>query len=475
MKTNQAVHDFFDLSKPLFSWSKEDAFCLSDAVTGVQSFGETGSGKSSGTARTMRRAHLAYGSGALGHTVKIDDRADWELDARVTGRADDLIIFSPESRLRFNFLQQELERTGRGAGITENLVHLFMNVLEIADRKSSHARTDAFWDNALKQLLRNAIELLVIAKNSLSVHDLYKIIRSAPQSLEETQSPEWRKSSFCFECLQEANAREKEPSQERDFEIAAEYWLSEFASLAEKTRSIIVASFTSMADCFLRGFLRELFTTDLTITPDETTRGKIVVLDFPLKEFGQMGLLAQTVFKLCWQSCMERRDISKNPRPVLWLVDESQLLLSSCDWEFQTTARSQRVCTVFLTQSISNYHAQFGAEGKARTDALLGNCTTKIFHANSDKATNEWACDLISKGWRTRTSSGHTSSGQNSSLSSNVSDSLEYEILPRDFSELKTGGRENNFEVEAIVFQSGKKAWNHNGKRYLKTIFRQEH
>ena len=52
-----------------------------------------------------------------------------------------------------------------------------------------------------------------------------------------------------------------------DFEIVTDYFLMEFSSLSDKTRSVIVSTFTSMVDVLNRGLLRELFCTDTNITP----------------------------------------------------------------------------------------------------------------------------------------------------------------------------------------------------------------
>jgi hypothetical protein len=47
-----------------------------------------------------------------------------------------------------------------------------------------------------------------------------------------------------------------------------------------------------MADCFMRGMLRELFCTDLTFTPEATFAGKIIILNLPVKEYSEPGQFA---------------------------------------------------------------------------------------------------------------------------------------------------------------------------------------
>ena len=63
------------------------------------------------------------------------DRGTWVPDIHDgTGRGDHLIVFSPSSPWRFNFLDSELRRPGAGAGLTENILRLFLTIAEIATR-----------------------------------------------------------------------------------------------------------------------------------------------------------------------------------------------------------------------------------------------------------------------------------------------------------------------------------------------------
>lgn len=323
--------------------------------------------------------------------------------------------------------------------------------------------------------LRNAIDLLVTAKGQLSLFDLYELIRSAPQSIAQSNNEDWQKNSLCFQCILEGDDKPKNELQRHDFEMAARYWLSEFPNLAEKTRSIIVSTFTVMADGFLRGSLRELFCTSMNFAPELSLEGAVILLDIPVKEYGETGQLSQVLFKYIWQQAIERRDLSQNSRPVFLWADESQNFITSYDREFQSTARSSRACTVYLTQNLPNYYAELGGGDKAKVeaDAFLGNLQTKIFHANGDNTTNQWAADLFSKSWQMRGSvnqgyaSGGVSGGQTSS------ESLEYDVLPQELSLLRKGGPETGFVVESLIFQGGR-VWNATGKTYIRTNFNQE-
>ncbi len=468
-------NDPFDLQTPLLYFSQNDPWRIGDACEGLQIFGGTGSGKTSGSGQAVARAFLNHGFGGLVLTAKKDERREWERYMHEAGRSEQLLIFSPSGEWRFDFLNYEMSRPGVGAGQTENLVNLFSSVMEIAERKQQYGGGDSYWQRAMKQLLRNAIDLLAVAKGKVSLPDLYDLVSSAPQSIAESNNEDWQKRSFCFQAILEGDHKAVEPMRKRDFEMAARYWLSEFPKLAEKTRSIIVNTFTTMADGFLRGTLRELFCTSMNFAPEMSLEGAVILLDLPVKEYGELGQLSQVLFKYIWQQAIERRDTSANHRPVFLWADESQNFITSYDREFQSTARSSRACTVYLTQNLPNYYAELGGEkSRSEADAFLGNLQTKIFHANGDHTTNKWASELFAQSWQLRgnmntgfSETGGATGGQG------ASESLEYDVLPQEFSTLRKGGHVNGLCVDAIIFQGGR-VWNRTGKTFIKSTFTQE-
>lgn len=462
-----------DLDAPLHRFTASDAWTARDAFEGLQIFGSTGSGKTSGSGHAIARAFLKHSFGGLVLTAKPDEPELWRAYWAAAGRdPEHLLIFEPGGRWRFNFLDYEMRRGGAGAGLTENLANLFITVMETATGQRQGGSSDPYWSNALKQLLRNAIDLSALATGSVSLPDLARIVRDAPQTPEESRSPEWRNASRCFALLERGNVRrqggEFTQTQARDFETTLDYWAGEFPRLSDKTRSIIVSSFTSLADAFLRGQLYDLFCSDTTIVPDVTHGGCVIVLALPVKEFGDVGRFAQILFKHLWQQATERRRITGNSTPVFLWADESQFFVTSHDALFQTTARAARAATVYLTQNISNYYAVMGGEhAKASVDSFLGNLNTKIFHANGDPITNQWAADLIAKTWQTKTS---FTSGDRSSTS--ISKSLEFQIDPIEFTRLRKGGPQNKLTVEGVVFQAGRD-WS-TRQNFLRADFAQE-
>jgi hypothetical protein len=474
-------------------WSGNDVWTIGDAVTGTAVFGATGSGKSSGSGEALAMAMLRHGFGGLILCTKPSERSEWENYCRAAKRQGDLRILGAGGALRFNFLNYEASRSGEGAGLTENIVNLFSTVMEVAERGSGggEGRDDGtYWKRATKQLLRNAVDLLLLAGKPVSVPDLYRVVISAPTSAAQKRSAEWQAQSLCFQALSTADKRERSARQQADLEVVADYWLCEFPELADKTRSVVISTFTSMADVLMRGILRELYCTETNITPEAVSEGAIILLDLPVKTYADVGTIAQVLFKYAFQRAIERRDVRRTPRPAFLWADEAQNFVTSYDASFQQTCRSARVATVYLTQNLSNMHAALGGQekGKAEAASVLGNLTLKVIHANGDPGTNEWAASLIGRS-RQFLANGNTSrsgdSGwplslgiealsQPTTTSAGFSEAWEYEVQPAAFTRLKTGGPANGWEVEAVLFQNGKR-FQGTGKTWMPVTFKQRH
>ncbi len=474
------------LSDPVLWFSGRDPWTIGDACQGTQIWGSTGSGKSSGSLAWIVRAYLSMGFGGIFLTAKPGDRELYENYCRVTRRSDDVVLFGPGHPARFNFIDSELKRTDRGAGHVENLVSLFSTILEISDRNRSHGggEGDQYWKLTNRQLTRNGLELLVQAKGTVTIPNLYRLVVSAPTSFEQLQSEAWRASSFCFQCLTEADAKVS-PEKRADLQLATDFFCVEWPQLSEKTRSIVQSTLTSMLDVLNRGVVRELLSpAETTVRPEMACDGKIILIDMPLKLFGEVGQFVQTVWKYCFQQAMERRDVAANPRPVFIVVDESHLLATSSDQVFQTTARSSRTAVVYATQSISNYLAAFGGEqSEAEVHSLLGNLQTQFFHQQADTRTNTYAAELIGRtkqyfmnsntnwgptDWSSVLLGGRTDTGS----SAGMSEQFEFEVQPSEFTTLRQGGPPD-WLVDAIVVRGGKR-FAQTGRPWLPVTIRQQ-
>ena len=470
------------LDQVLLGFSGQDVFTIRDACEGIQIFGGIGSGKTSGSGAFVARSFLQAGFGGVVLTAKPDEPDLWRRYAKETGRLDDLVYFGPSHLMRFNALDYECKRPGVGGGITENLVGLFDTLVQVAKGGNSGqgggGENEAFWRNEQRKLVRNAIDGLRLAGIPISFQTIYRFIITAATEPSQLKNEEWRRGSFCFKVMRRASRRAQAKrftsGDRNDCKICSDFWTREFPNQAERTRSTVVSTFTGMADVFLRGVLRQLFNEGSTLSPECTFAGKIIILDLPQKLFNEVGVYAQVLFKYCWQRAVERRTITADSLPVFLWADEAQHFVNEHDVNFQTTARSSRVCTVFLTQNLPNYLFTLGgnARGRALVDSLLGNLVTKIFHNNTCAATNQYAANLFAQDWQQDRSQSYAQKEKGFNVSNSVSQKLQYVVQPREFSGLMKGGPENDFLVEAIIHQGGKR-FNTGGLNALLTEFRQ--
>jgi hypothetical protein len=488
VKKQQAVESaaaMWSLEHALLPLGRGDQFTTGNAVENILIVGGIGSGKTSASGRAFALAFLRAGFGGLILCTKPEEPALWRSYCALAGRLDDLIELRPGGDYRFDPLAFELSHQGPGGRHTENLVQLFMTLMDLGEQNGGVGGKDSepYWRKAVLQLLRNLVDLILLATGTLTVSDMYRVAASVATSLDQVKNTEWRSRSANFQLLLEAEKRTKTASQQADFALVADYFLYELPALSDKTRSVILSTFTSMIDVLQRGVLRDLFTQGSNIDPTFTERGKIIVVALPIKEWGQVGLYAAALFKYSFQKSIERRDTTANPRPVVLWQDEGQFfLLQNIDMLFTSTARSSRVCNVLLTQSISGVIAKLGGgpAGKAEADAYLSNYGTKVFHSNTDAVTNEYAATLIGRCKQFMVNS-NSSYQQNSGFGSReptggscgLSEVVEFEVQPREFSKLRTGGIANAGIVDAILFRNGAR-FRGSGRNWMKVSFKQD-
>lgn len=461
------------LDTPLLYFSPKDPFAIRHACEGVQIFGSIGSGKTSGSGAALAKAFLRAGFGGLVMCAKPEERALWEKYALETGRQQHLVIVSPAHPWKFNWLDYELRREGRGGGLTENVVTLLAQVVEITEGKVQQTGDGAFWTRAMRELLRNAVDLLAMARGTITLEEICRLIADAPVSVDAVASEEWKTHSFTASCLRAADEKPKTPREDHDFRIAAAYWLHFYPSLSDRTRAGIVASFTGCADVWLHGIAWELFATTTNLVPEVSYQnGAVIVLDFPIQEYSELGRIVQGTFKFMWQKAMLRRDTNLHPRPVFLWADEAQNFVSSFDFQYQAVARSARACTAYLTQSMSNYLAVLGSRATAEAHSFLGNLVTKIFHAQSDQITNQYAAELIAQELTLSHSFNSGANNSGTSHSAGGSETIRYKVLPGEFGILSKGGPEAKFQVEGIVYGGGR-VFRASRDTYLKVRFEQ--
>ena len=158
--------------------------------------GENGSGKTSGSGELLARKYLQAGFGGLVLCFKTDEADLWRSYLKRAGREADGRYFSAENEFRFNFMDYEARRSG--VDFAENLVTLLVDIASIQKRTEASGSEAHFWLPQKKKLIRNAIELLLMAEKPIQLRTLYSMIVSAPKDAREAADDNWQRESALF-------------------------------------------------------------------------------------------------------------------------------------------------------------------------------------------------------------------------------------------------------------------------------------
>ena len=488
------VQDFEDFPHglKLYHYNEEDSHTIGDALQHVCVLGRTGAGKSSGPGRAYAVSYLAAGFGGLVLCAKPEERETWERYAKEAGREEDIVFFNPVEKWRFNFFNYEYTRSGRGAGRTVNLHQLLMVMVDaVQNGEESGGGDNAFWKYTMDQLVRRAIDLLSLAAETPTLQKIYDIVASAPpkpgyarplsESDKGSDAWNWQVGSYCFKMIVQAYQRSLKKhqgmseQQQRDWKITRTYWAHEFPGLSERTRSVIVSYMTSTLDLLLTGDLGELFGTTTNITPEDCFDGKVIIVDLPTLEFFDLGKMAAHIWKYMLQRAILAREVNGETRPVFLWADEAHQFLSSFDGEYMAQCRSKGGAVVYLAQNIPQFKNALGGNGMEKVNALVGNFKTLVFMANNEQDTNEFAANILGKSWLvhpTISMKSGTPSGEDfvPRVGANLHQSERYELQPNEFTALRTGGPQNDWLVEAVIFRGQR--WS-TGRPHLNAYFTQ--
>lgn len=472
----------WDLSTPLLYWADDVAWTIGAACEGTQIFGSTGSSKSTGSLARIILSFLVNGFGGIFFTAKREDREFYTQQIRAAGRLDDLLIFSRDSDLRFNFIDAEMRQASGPLGLVENLTALLMTVAQLFERagNSSHGggQNEAYFRAMAATLARNSLLAVVLGSERVTMQALHRFITSAPRSRRELANPEFQKNSFCIQCLLAADDASKDDALQADFDLAETFFLSEWPSLGSRLRGSVQRTLMSALDLLCRGAAREMLSSpNPNVSPEMMYDGKIMIVDFPVLVDRDIGRLIQVILKYCWQRAHSRRNVADNPRPTFMVSDESHLLLVDADHLFATTARSTRTAIVNATQSFASYLDALGPHSEPKVATLLGNLQTQVFHQQTDIKTIEYVQQLVGRSTR-YTMSGNSNGGdwlapllgQSGHTSAGFNEIYEFELQAADLNSLAKGGPPH-FTASAIVYQGGRRF--PNGRTWLPVSFKQ--
>ncbi|MCX2495238.1 hypothetical protein OQX63_17240 [Pedobacter sp. PF22-3] len=474
-------------------------FTQKHAFTSVSIMGSTGSGKSSTSFCKYLTSYLKAGYGGILLTTKITDTSDYRAICEEAERGNDVRIISVGGNEKFDFLEYEFGQGDNSEGTTDNIVDLLKTVIEAGQGKDTGSQNDPFWSETMLVMLSNTIDLIRLAYGKLSIQLINDVIQSLPRSKGNEGMPEeknafelaydlvkerimakvehWEQSFEVaeLEMLQTLGMYEnnlfKAIPEARTFKAIDQFTIITLGNLAEKTRSIVDMKISGFLYRLLREPIYSLFCDGSTLTPDMCADGAIIIIDLPVKKYEKVGRDVQLLFKLIFQRYAEKRDLMINNRPLFIACDEAQSFIIPKDLSFQLTARGGRIACLYSSQSLINFYSFVeGRSPEHIVKAWQANIGCKIWHLNTCQETNEWAANIIGEDYFLEQTYSNTLA-ENVSQTSGSSYKLRKIVLPSDFSKLKNGSAENDFEVEAYIHIQGKPLFGRDN--HFKAVFLQ--
>ena len=362
-----------------------------------------------------------------------------------------------------------MEAYGSKEAITA--VDVLMILSGLSMNGSSQHNSEQYWEQMTRQRLHRLTLLNQLSGEPLSISTLYRLHSTAPQSPEQMNKSSFQENSYCWHML--ARSKSLVGEENAQFRLVEDYFVREMPFMADRTQSSILSLAGGILEPFISSpLLNRLFCGKTTIRLDDMLAGKIVLLNLPIQQYEYSAKLAQIILKHILQKRIEERDLNSCPNPVCLWIDEYQHFISPYDFLFLSTARSSRAGCILMTQNVSNLFAQVGGNGKTaeeKVNALLALTNHKIFLAQNNSITNEFASKIIGKGIHKLTNG--SIQMQDFAGNTGFSSSYDYQVLPREFTMLKRGGYHNNGIVQTYVTATGKTF--SNGKNFLKVQFQQ--
>jgi type IV secretory pathway TraG/TraD family ATPase VirD4 len=458
----------------MFNWSDGTPFTVRDMTRSVSIMGAPGSGKSTGSCLFFALSLFALGnSGGLILASKPEDFEFWQSVAAKTGRSDDLIIFSPKNDRRMNFL----EVIGGDAREKTDCIQMIGDVLKRGDSKSGDE--GIFWAHQKERCILLAIIMLQLAGEPITAPNIQRYIITAATTSEQLSNEKWRASYHSLTNARAFANPNKTEVDKFDLEQGRDFWLQEWPTQDPKTRSNTLATVLGVMSVYNSGIVRQLVSTTTNVIPDHMN-GKFILVNMPLKEYGESGRFVMAGFKYICQRWILKRHAQPGDGLIAIVSDEFQNIMSTYDTICVDEMRSHLACMMVMTQSLHSYYrAMPGEKGKSLADGFNSAIGTRIFHRLGDAKSAEYASSLLDKYDEVIVSESEGDPGElfdqlmgHSKYRASYTTRKEWRLPPSTFlGGLATGGPDYGMRVQGIVIAA--EPFKSTGERWFKATFDQ--
>jgi hypothetical protein len=457
------------LDDVLFQWPTGDAFTLRHMLRSAEVKGITGSGKSSGSGKYFTEAIVRHPrSTCLIVAQKPEDKRFYqEIFKR---HKKPLVVIEEGSKWRCNFLDTEMKARSDTRGLVEFLATLG----EALD--GGQARTnDPFWKKLEERIIFGAVEAIKQGTGKVEAPALLRFISTAAYKPEKLKDEVWR-GQFHNKVMEAAYNKTKTSIEQADFDLIFEFWTNEFVNMDDKPRSSGLAGVMNTIHTFNTGLVRDICSTETTITPAVMDEGVSVLLNFPFAEYGPTGRFIVGGFKYKWQKHVMRRHWDPGGYLNVMILDEYQESATEFDARYLAQCRSHGGAMFCLTQTIHSEYATMG-QTQHRANQLLSNFGTHVYHT-VDAETAKFASALL--GQRRESFASFQQKEQqslgeeifgNASMTGSFSESYQPVLQPALFMTGMRCGGPPGYCVDGIVIRSGEPFAN--GENWQQVAFSQ--
>lgn len=426
--------------------------------------GGSGSGKSSLLELIMHDV-LDMGVSCMWFGVKSDE-ADAAVRIISESHQRDRLIRLVPGKFTFNVAAYEL---GRKGGSPATLMRLIERLSEMVSRTDGGGDSAAFWKGLFNGAIEFAATLGSLAyKEKVTLENIYDIAMTCPASLSQIQAETFRESPF-FQLLQRAEAGIKTPGDRQAYKQAVAFFLQRVPTIGEKARGAMTTSVANVLAPLLRSpFYETLCSPSSSFDPEMPLDGCCVVIDFPVLVWGDAALLLQNLLSMLTMEAALRRP--NREQITAFVKDEYQMLCASPEFDCMalSVARSHGIACLAATQSVPLLRVAMGGDGpgEQRALGLLGNFNTQLTLANQCTETNRFFSESWGQHREDFVSVSENKQEEeldllnmllgNDRLLFSVGQQLAPRCSPAAFLDLRRGGPENKFIVDAFLTQGGR-------------------
>lgn len=423
----------FKLTSSLFRWpgtSRE--FPVSEAVRGIQIFGATGSGKTSGSGAFIAQSILLHGIGGLILTCKKDDFTLWERFAKNTGVSDSIVRIGWDTNFCLNIFEFVRNNTDDPKNVHIEIADVMKDFF--FDREGGEV--DNFWTKSRELLVVNIIRSFVINDTPITIQNIYMFIGELYLLKKKAA-----KAIFISSLVGKTDDLNK-------------YFFESLPSLADETLSSTILTLEVQLGRYAHSKVGEMFMGKTNIDPRVMLSGARLVIDTPVERYGNEGLLINVLWKAVFEKMVLKHKDKKSELTFKW-EDEAHNTVTKRDALFNSTSRDKNQINVYCTQGVNNYLLNAAKASEKSVSALLLNIGTKIFHQTTENKTFEIVKDLSGT---TEIEKKREHKDSESKVSVTTEKAKEEKIKRDEVIKLRKGGKETGFFVDAFVSQGGEES-----------------